>query len=389
MGADLSIYFQPVDHRKSDFAKNALGAKLKVHSEEAGFPDLEEIDLAIVGVKEDRRAVNNMGCSGAPDMVRKYLYQLFEGPYKVKMADLGNVLPGETEEDTYFALSSTIAELIKKNVVPIIIGGSQDLTYANYLAYENLEQVINLVTIDNRFDMGDPDGAIDSRSYLNKIILHQPNYLFNFANLGYQTYFVDQEELSLLHKLYFDTHRLGEVRANMREVEPVVRNADVMSFDVSAIRNSDAPGNENATPNGFYGEEACQITRYAGISDKLSSIGFYEINPLYDKEEQTVHLVAQMIWYFMDGYYSRKRDFPIRNHRDYFKYRITVPENTNELVFYKSMKSDRWWMDVPYPTNKRMRYQRHHLVPCSYADYQVACNREVPDKWWKTFSKLS
>ena len=111
------------------------------------------------------------------------------------------------------------------------------------------------------------------------IILHQPNYLFNYTNIGYQTYFVDQDAVRLMKKMFFDTYRLGFVNRNIEEMEPMVRNADMLSFDISSIRQSDAPGCANATPNGFYGEQACQIMRFAGMSDKLTSLGIYEYDP--------------------------------------------------------------------------------------------------------------
>ncbi|PJA07672.1 MAG: arginase [Flavobacteriales bacterium CG_4_10_14_0_2_um_filter_32_8] len=350
--------------------------------------DISAFDIAILGVGEDRNSITNQGCALAPNQVRKYLYQLMGFNNLPKIIDLGNFKIGLTVNDTYFALSSIVEDLIKKNVIPIIIGGSQDLTYANFLAYKNLEQTINLVTIDSKFDLGDTEEEITSTNYLTKIILHQPNYLFNFSNIGYQTYFIDKEEVTLMSKLFFDTYRLGHVQKNIEEVEPIVRNADVISFDISAIRQAEAPGNKSASPNGFYGEQACQISRYAGLSDKLTSIGFYETNPEKDINGQTAHSVAQMIWYFIDGYANRKNDFPIGSRKTYLKYIVNIQNGQNEIIFYKSDKSERWWMDVPYPSHEKIKYERHLLVPCSYNDYKTACNNEVPDRWWQTFQKL-
>lgn len=386
---DISLYFESLRFDPSDFIEGSIGRTISANFEGSNFPDCANAQIAIIGVKEDRNATGNKGCANAPDYVRKYLYNLYPGPLKVNLVDLGNIAAGNTIQDTYFAISNVVSELIKANIVPVIIGGGQDLTYSNYLAYEKLEQTVNLVTVDPTFDLGDPDHELNSKSYLSKIIVHQPNFLFNYSNIGYQTYFVDTASIELMDKLFFDAYRLGQVRASLDEVEPVVRNADMVSFDISAIRQADAPGNKNATPNGFYGEEACQIARYAGLSDKLTSIGFYEINPLNDLNNQTVHLAAQMIWYFIDGFCNRKRDYPVGDRTDYLKYRVVIKDSKHEIVFYKSNKSDRWWMDVPYPKHQKIKYERHHLVPCSYKDYQVACNDEMPDRWWKTFQKLS
>lgn len=388
----MQEYFTPLDISQftgtKQYTATSYGKLINAYTAEGDFPDLDTVQLAIIGVEEDRKAVNNEGCGLAADYVREHLYKLFQGNYTAKIADLGNIRKGNSIEDTYFAVTDVLSALLKKNIVPILIGGSQDLTYCNYLAYLKMEQTINIVSVDSAFNIGDGDKELNSESYLSKIILHKPNILFNHSNVGYQTYFVEQNAIELMDKLYFDAHRLGQVRKRMEDVEPIVRNADVLSFDISAIRQSDAPGNGNASPNGFYGEEACQITRYAGMSDKLSSIGFYEINPAFDNNKQTAHLAAQMIWYFIDGFYNRKQDYPIVDKSEYTKYRVSITNHEHEIVFYKSNKSDRWWMDVPYPMNHKIKFERHHMVPCSYSDYETACRDEMPDKWWQTFQKL-
>jgi arginase family enzyme len=389
---DIEIYFKPIDLTGYEYAEKSyrkrLGDVVKSYNTASGFPDLDNIDIAIIGINEDRNAINNEGCASAPDNIRKKLYKLFEGGNKTKIADLGNIKKGNTINDTYFAVNSVVSELLKNDIIPVLIGGSHDLTYANYQAYESLEQVINIVAVDSVFDLGKSEEDFNSQSYLSKIILHQPNYLFNYTNIGYQTYLIDQEAIGLMKNLFFDIYRLGNVRANIEEVEPIVRNADLVTFDISAIRQSDAPANGNASPNGFYGEEVCKIARYAGMSDKLTSIGFYEVNPKLDRQEQTSHLVAQMIWYFIDGFYNRKHDFPLKEKENYIKYLVSIKDHKDEIIFYKSKKSDRWWMEIPIKTNMKPKYERHYLVPCSYQDYQTACKDDIPDRWWQAYQKL-
>jgi len=389
---DISVYFEPVQLKTLDnegeFRPGRINDIIQGYNEENNFPSLENIHIALLGVKEDRNSLNNFGSSDAPDKVRDYFYKLYQGNYKTQIADLGNIKRGYNIEDTYFAVKSVVSELLKNNIIPVIIGGSQDITYANYLAYESSGQIINIAAIDSCFDIGKAEQEINAKAYLSKIIMHQPNFLFNFTNIGYQTFFVDQDAIELMQKLYFDAYRLGYVRANLEEVEPFIRNADLVSFDISSIKQSDAPGNANASPNGFYGEEACQIARYAGLSDKLTSIGFYELNPTYDSKGQTAHLVAQMIWYFIDGFYNRKNDSPLKDKKAYLKYRVSIQEHKHEIIFYKSKKSDRWWMEVPCPTDLKSKYERHYLVPCSYKDYQIALKDEIPDRWWQVYQKL-
>ena len=391
----LSDFFSPVNvskfSPKEGYHSTHLGEKIVTY--ETDFPDLDsqQFDVAIVGVLDDRGAINNQGCALGPDYIREKLYTLNEGTNKTNIVDLGNIKAGAKLTDTYIALKMVVAELVKNNIFPIILGGGQDLTYAQYMAYEELEQKVDLVVIDAQFDLDESATdtiATNSVSYLNKIFLHQPNYLFNFSNLGYQTYFVNQDSLRVLDKLFFDAQRLGEISGAVHIAEPILRNADMISFDISSIRASDAMANANAGPNGFYGEEACQLCRYAGYSDKLSSIGFYEFNPAFDQNGQTAMLLAQMVWCFLDGFYNRKKDIPLKPKADYLIYKTSLKENAHQLIFIKSKKTDRWWMQVPYPA-LGSKNERFHFVPCLYEDYQLAISGEMPDLWWRTYQKLN
>ncbi len=389
---DIAFYFKPVHGMDPPVAPNTvykrLGEVITIYSDVSHFPSLAGLDIAIIGVDDDRNSVNNKGCGMAADAVRDYLYRLYPGNYTIKIADLGNIERGNEPEDTFFALSAVIEKLQESGIIPLIIGGGQELTYAVYKAYKNRDQIINIAAIDNMFDLGETERQLNSRSYLSHIILHKPNFLFNYTNIGYQTYLVDQGAIDLMRDLFFDVYRLGVARSNMTEIEPLVRNADMLTFDISAIRQTDAPGNGNATPNGFYGEEACQITRYAGMSDKLTCIGFYEMNPAFDRNGQTAHLLAQMIWYFIDGFYHRQHDHPANDAEGFIRYNVQLINHEEGIVFYKSKKTDRWWMEVKCAENIREKYRRHYLVPCSYNDYQTSCDNEIPDRWWQAYQKL-
>ena len=362
----------------------SLGCSMVMHTTQNGFPDLEEVQVAIFGVLEDRNAEDNMGCGENLDAIRTHLYQLFPGNWYTPIADLGDIQKGNTIEDTHFAVTTLITHLLKKNIIPVVLGGGQDITYANYRAYDALEQTVNLVAVDSKFDIGTVEDALNSRSYLSKIVMDQPNNLFNFSNIGYQTYYNSQEELDLLNSLFFDAFRLGEVK-DLTKVEPIMRDADMVSIDIGAIRQSDAPANANCSPNGFYGEDLCTVSRYAGISDKVSSFGIYEYNPRYDVNKQTAHLIAQVIWYFIEGVNFRAKDYPFSSKESYQKF-IVLQENDAPINFYKSDKSGRWWMEINIITNNK--YKRHALIPCTYEDYLEATAQKIPERWYKAQRKL-
>ena len=375
-------FLKPVSDNVLDFIKNlngqTLGRKVVLHTKE-DFPDLSFAKIALVGVLDNRGADQDNLVD--LDAVRKEYYSLYPGNWEATIVDLGDVPKGNKQEDTYFVLAQLVAELIKKQIVPLIIGGSQDLTYAMYRGYDQLDQMVNLTTIDSRFDFGKDEILHTATSYLSKIIINEPTNLFNFSNIGYQTYYNSQEEIDLIEKLYFDCYRLGEVAINPSMAEPVFRDSDLVSLDLTCIQSANSGNNYIFTPNGFNGKEICALSRYAGLSDKVSSFGLFNH---YNSSQESV-LIAQIIWYFIEGYNYRSLEYPNQNRNNFLKY--IVPIDDLELVFFKSPKTERWWIEIPFFSNVNNKLKRNSLLPCMHEDYLRACDQEIPDRWWKAQRK--
>ena len=383
---ELDIFFQPFE--SFSLEKESIGESIDAYTNDQ-FPDWKNKDVVIIGIQEDRNSKQNKGSEKGQNNIREEFYQL-HSLVDFQIADLGNVIKGKSVEDTYVAVSEIVKELILNGKFVILLGGSQDLTYANYLGYEKMEQVINVVSVDNNIDISnDANETHDCSNYLNKIVLHKPNYLFNFSQIGHQGYLVKKSQLNLLEELYFDYLRLGQVQEDIALCEPILRNADILSIDLKVMRNSEYASSYNLGPNGLFANEICQLMKYAGISDKLSSVGIYEYIPELDKNRMGAKLIAQMIFFLITGFYSRKGDYPSGLKSDNLKYVVHHDEIDHNLIFYKSPKSDRWWLEVPYPPRNDFKFERHHLVPCSYNDYESAMKENIPDIWWKTYRKLN
>lgn len=377
-------FLTPLDERFASVSPLSLGAGMLKNISGKAFPDLKGIKVAIFGVLEDRLNANRNGEVFSFDEIRRNLYDLYPGNWTLPMADLGDIYPGDSVEDTYFAVQTVVRELIKENVIPVILGGSQDTEYAQYRAYDQLDQMVNLVNIDAQFDLGDAEKPISNKSYLGKIIVDQPYNLFNYSNLGYQTYFNPQEEIELMERLYFDAYRLGDLTSDISIVEPVMRDADMVGLDVGSI-GAGALGNYRlSSPNGFDGKEICALARYAGISDRVSSFGIYEINSELNFPSCTM-LIAEIIWYFMEGANYRKNENTIFAKKEFIKYQVPIDDEV--LIFYKSPLSGRWWIAIPFISAVNNKLKRPTLLPCTQKDYIDACNQIIPERWYKTKRK--
>ncbi|CAM4143687.1 MULTISPECIES: formimidoylglutamase [Flavobacterium] len=375
-------FLQPVSRDFLEFkerlSSQALGKNAEFHTE-SDFPNIDNASIAIICVNEYRGSnIDNVNENF--DSFRKTFYSLFPGNWNMSIVDLGNIVAGDTIEDTYFLVKTINEDLQRKKVLPIFIGGSQDLTYAIYRAYDNLDQMVNLVTIDGYFDFAKENAYIYD-SFLTRIIVEEPNNLFNFSNIGYQTYYNSQDEIDLIEKLYFEAYRLGEVSNKIAIAEPVFRDADLVSVDMRSVQSSYSGNYNNFSPNGFDGKEICALSRYSGISDKVSSFGLFNFEP----NERESALVSQCVWYFIEGFSFRSKEYPFGSKEEYLKYIVLIGED--ELVFYKSNKTERWWIEIPFLDNVNNKLKRNTLLPCTHDDYLLACEQEVPNRWWKAYRR--
>ncbi len=358
-----------------------LGSQIYKHTEKDGLPVIAGATFALLGVNESRNAFEKKPEKLDLDEIRIQFYKLMSGNWGDTIVDLGDIEEGDSVEDTYFVLKEITAELLEDKVIPIIIGATQDLTFPAYRAFDGIVDMINLVSVDSRFDFGVEDELISSSTYMSRIITDKPNNLFNFSNIGYQTYFNAQEEIDLMERLFFDAYRLGEIARDVSLAEPVLRNAHLVSIDARSVRAGEMGQADSFSPNGFTGREICGITRYAGMGDAISLFGIFEI----ENNLQSFQMVAQMIWYFMEGHNFRVSERPSTADPDFTKY--LVPCDSEELVFFKSGLTGRWWVEVPNLPSLYTKTTTPALLPCTEQDYLDACEQNIPERWFKAFRK--
>jgi len=386
---DLNGYFDPVslDRPAFEFLENqdSFSRNISVHTPDHPVRELDKHQVVLIGIPVDTNGVIQ-GSREAPDWIRSKLYQLRKLNRNLRIYDLGNLKSGDSVNDTYFALRDILLELRERDISAILLGGTQDLSRGAFLALEKQEGVHQILTIDSMLDFSAKEEALNSRNYLNQVVNPSGLHQFSLTNLGHQSYFVTEEQLRQLDKSYLESIRLGDARKELRAAEPLIRDSEFISIDMSAVRHADAPGVSIPSPNGFFGDELCQITRYAGLSEHTHIIGIFELNPGTDINGQTAHLAAQAVWYFIEGLTHRIRENPVDTPEHIKKFIVTLNAPGHDIIFHKSTLSERWWMEIPVK-NPTTGY--NFFVSCSYEDYQHACNQEIPDRWWRFLNRLS
>jgi formiminoglutamase len=385
---DLNDYFNPVsieepvfEHlsRQAGFAHN-----VSVHTENSPIRDLSKFRIALLGVPDGRNSPNTGSIKG-PDAVRSQLYKLSKIPGKSKIIDLGNMKQGVTFNDTLAGLNDILVQMLQENLFPVIIGGSSALVAAIDRALSQLKIRYTLTAVDARIDFNNERKESDSCNYLNTIQNNHKSTFDQYINIGYQTYLNDQQVINRFLKRGAELVRIGDVRQAIHLTEPLLRDSDVAVFDISAVRQSESPGTFSPSPNGFYGEEICLLSRYAGISDKLRVFGLFDVNPEYDIRLQTAGLAAQILWFFLEGFSQKQYETPvlhIGNTGRFIKYHVRVTDLEDDMIFVKSNLTDRWWIELSAGNDQNI------YVACSHEDYLKANRNEVPERWVKAVERL-
>ena len=152
---DISIYFKPIDTERlglNELEDDSIAKIINTNSLSQTFKgDLKNIiaDMAIIGVGSSETDTTKEQTYAA-DTIRKEFYKLKQHRKRIKILDLGNLQRGKTRNDTYSALAEVCSTLFQNRIIPVILGGDNDMAAGNYKAYEQIGQIINIFNLDSK-----------------------------------------------------------------------------------------------------------------------------------------------------------------------------------------------------------------------------------------------
>ena len=364
-------YFSSVDENTLDFANsqnlNHFGKKIGINGRD-NLESYSDLDIVFFSISEYRLDNSFKKSFNADKDFRKKLYSLQYGNWKTKIYDLGSLVNGSEVSDTIFAIENIIEFYIKNQIFVITIGGSQNLTLNFYNSIKKCSNSINLATIDNQLDFL-KNGNIEE-SYLSSIIMDENNKLNQFSNIGFQKHLTSIAEIDLIVKMKFEALNLGKVKSNTIEAEPILRDSNFISFDIKSIKSGDI-NNAHQHPNGLTSHEFCTLSRYSGSSSKSKVISFFENWDLSILNS----LLAESVWYVIDGFNSRYNENPLEINDDFITYHIEV--DNYKFKFYKSMVTDRWWVEF---INDELISISKNIISCSVNDYYNCKNSIISER---------
>ncbi len=370
---ELKDFFKQPETESIEKSSNS---KMKIHKAWENGYDISNFKMAIVGISDNRHIekINNQQ-NKTLQQIRQHLFEILL-PNSKLLVDLGDLIEGKTVKDSYYALSQVITTLHSKQIIPLIIGSGDDYIYGIHLSLKELNKNMKHVHVDYQFD---------NKQNRTKVI-DRDNYFFHASKLektiseisilGTQAYYSDSEDFSKNNNIMFSSHRLGWIRQNLFDSEPLLRNAHIVTCDMNSIKISDNPANYLGMPNGFYAEEICQLAWYAGYSGQTSVFGVFNYFSDFDFRDTGSKLISQIIWHFIDGYMQNPSENPENGLKNFEQLHVFCEIISTDLLFIKSKKTNRYWLMI----ENRQEKTKSIFLPISKNDYLEAASNRISDQ---------
>lgn len=379
---DVKQYFNPVDFsrfskKNADSWKYSLGQAIGKSTGKYTGTNLKKVDTVVFGVP-CFEGVWDESKIKSTDKIREKLYSLANLSGKLNIVDLGDLKPSLTTKGAYLALRDLTEIFSELNIVTLILGGSSDLCTGICEAFKN-EKIFTLSAIDAQLDVKKGQENFSSSNYLTQIFRKTPN-LFQFNLLGYQRHLV-APELFLKTNGFGNHLSLGEIHDDIKKAEPVLRNTNVLAFDIKSVKYAEVAGSSYTNPNGLQSDEICQLAKYAGMSSELKVFGLFENETKKYNSDIAFKLIGQIAWYFFEGLTFRKNDQGAADEK-VLTYKVEIDGIEKPLKFIFCENSERWWFEIQSFNNEK------YIVACSETEYRKALNNEIPDLWLNYVQKI-
>ena len=293
--------------------------------------------------------------------IRNYFYRLSKLDFEIPICDLGDLISGRSVQDTHYVLQEVLSACHYKNALPIIIGGSNDLSYSLFSTLNFHRKNICYTQISNKVSLDNEGEEINERNYLNRIFSTKNFSIKNFHLLGYQKHLNEVDSVKLIKEVEFDVIRLAEMMNSTDKTEPFFRNADLVTVDCDAIESFGEPFSIHSQVNGLNRREICAYMQEIGMSQNLQSVGIFNYN-VKNGGKLNHQLLAQMVWYLIEGINIQKSH---PKEKEFETFWVIIDDK--EYAFRRGVFTNLWYFG-----------EGDDSIPCSKLDYEEAKRGNLP-----------
>jgi agmatinase/guanidinopropionase len=277
--------------------------------------DLEDIDVAIMGVPFDSGVSNRSGTRFGPRKIREASLMLWgHNPSMgvspgdtLKIVDYGDVSVIPTSiEHTMTAITKTASQVIDTDTSLISLGGDHSITLPLLRAHAKKHGALSLVHLDAHIDTWEAefDGIPYShgtpfRYALEEGLIRKGEYM-QIGIRGPVSAAGDYEEARELGARIVTNHEVFEngIPEVLKEVRQRMKGPVYVSVDIDAADPAYAPGTGTPEVGGLTSYQMLQLVR--GLRG-LNIVGFdlVEVSPPYDPSDITAILASNIVFEYL------------------------------------------------------------------------------------------
>src|SRR5699024_10738776 len=222
--------------------------------------------------------------------------------------DAGNItVSGELEADQQ-RLGEVVAEYLKKDIIPIILGGGHGTAFGHFLGYAKADLKTSIFNLDAHTDVRPlKNGKSHSGSPFRQALEHKSGCCKQYSVAGLQPHSVADAHLEFIE--YYNGNAVFKDKTDIEAIKKLLNGTNdrcMVTFDMDAVAQAFAPGVSAPCTNGLQPALWLQTAYQAGKNKTVTSFDLAEVNPKFDRDGQTARLAAVTIWSFMKGIADRE-----------------------------------------------------------------------------------
>lgn len=276
-------------------------------------------EIELYGFPSDTGVKINGGRAGAakaPDLIYEQLLRLT--PHPLLFIKHCQLLEKTSRPESFpctgdmmanqAMFSEKLARVLKRDVIPVIAGGGHETAFGHFLGYAKAGREVHIFNIDAHTDVREKkDGKPHSGSPFRQSVEHLSGLCRSYNVFGLNPASVSEDHLKFVDRHGTATFEQDTSLERVLERLAHCSTGSVMiTMDMDAVSQADAPGVSAPNGSGMSRQLWLRLAYEFGKQPSVSSFDICEVNPRFDRDNQTIRLAAMTIWNFLLGVSERK-----------------------------------------------------------------------------------
>ena len=261
----------------------------------------DDYQMAILGIPFDEKSSYLKGASLGPGAIREASTSKMINPWTelgvnlqedTVVADLGDLTLKGSVAEIFAYIERKVLEIIKRGVIPVILGGDHSITYPIIRAFAEKYRPLDIIHFDAHPDLYEElyGDKLSHACPFTRIM--EEGLVENLAQIGIRAKIGEHEEKARKFNI-----KMIEMKNFRDSLSLEFKNPLYISFDMDALDPAFAPGVSHHEPGGLSSRQVIQIIHR--LKAQIVGLDVVELNPTRDTSGITAAAAVKIIMEIM------------------------------------------------------------------------------------------